>query len=385
MDHNHAIGTLRLWGLLLLLCTAGSYQFAAAQTTSGGGFTFTPTGSAAGSTSTTVNVNVTYPTYVNGGGLNTTNNSTGGTTGGGIDFTPGGYGTAASPTSTSAASPLCVVLTQNLGPGMQDASSTSSYGDIARLQAFLAQTPSVYPEGIINGSYGPATQRAVQRWQKLHGVITFGSPSTTGYGAVGARTRALMAQGCAGAPKLPTGLPALVAYAISDNGTKVSYTNMPSGAKFVFMSVTSGARFDPKDAVTVYDDHGSVDMTFNSNMLFGSYVVRALSSDENKVYAQGNVFFGGKHINNYAAAIDPASLTENLPQPTISGSANVSSVGIAIYTNGSKVYGSGSLPVTNGRWSVTVTPALGPGSYQVWVYSPENVLLTTGTLNITYR
>ncbi len=45
------------------------------------------------------------------------------------------------------------------------------YGDdVKDLQKFLAKHPSIYPEGIVNGFYGPLTIQAVKRWQKQNGI-----------------------------------------------------------------------------------------------------------------------------------------------------------------------------------------------------------------------
>lgn len=66
--------------------------------------------------------------------------------------------------------------------------------DVANLQIFLRRDSSIYPEGIVSGYYGPATERAVQRWQKAQGIVSSGSPSSTGYGLVGAKTRAALQQ-----------------------------------------------------------------------------------------------------------------------------------------------------------------------------------------------
>lgn len=46
-----------------------------------------------------------------------------------------------------------------------------AYGDdVKELQKFLAKHPSFYPEGIVNGFYGPLTMQAVKRWQKEHNL-----------------------------------------------------------------------------------------------------------------------------------------------------------------------------------------------------------------------
>ncbi|MFA7310100.1 MAG: PKD domain-containing protein, partial [Candidatus Paceibacterota bacterium] len=53
--------------------------------------------------------------------------------------------------------------------------------------------------GRVTGYFGPVTLQLVQQWQSAHGVIASGDPDTTGFGFVGPKTRAAMAQGCANA------------------------------------------------------------------------------------------------------------------------------------------------------------------------------------------
>lgn len=48
----------------------------------------------------------------------------------------------------------------------------------------------MYPEKLVTGYFGPLTLKAVQRFQTKYGIVSSGSPSTTGYGRVGPRTRA---------------------------------------------------------------------------------------------------------------------------------------------------------------------------------------------------
>jgi peptidoglycan hydrolase-like protein with peptidoglycan-binding domain len=75
-------------------------------------------------------------------------------------------------------------FTRYLGLGM-----TGS--DVTSLQQLLI-TDNDYPEGIISGYYGSLTQRAVQSYQSKYGIVNTGSPSTTGFGALGPKTRASM-------------------------------------------------------------------------------------------------------------------------------------------------------------------------------------------------
>ncbi len=86
----------------------------------------------------------------------------------------------------------CVALTHNMGPEDTDATTA---GDVSRLQNFLVGL-GLLDATLPHGFYGPSTVRAVQAWQNSHGLITSGDPDSTGYGFVGPRTRAAMAQGC---------------------------------------------------------------------------------------------------------------------------------------------------------------------------------------------
>ncbi len=70
--------------------------------------------------------------------------------------------------------------------------------EVRVLQQQLAQDSAIYPEGEVTGYYGPATQRAVQRYQATYGVVTSGTPGTTGYGVVGPKTRKHLAKRCDG-------------------------------------------------------------------------------------------------------------------------------------------------------------------------------------------
>ena len=70
--------------------------------------------------------------------------------------------------------------------------------DVSLLQGFLARDPSIYPEAQVTGYFGSLTQAAVQRWQARKGIVSSGSPETTGFGLVGPRTAAAIALECRG-------------------------------------------------------------------------------------------------------------------------------------------------------------------------------------------
>jgi hypothetical protein len=59
--------------------------------------------------------------------------------------------------------------------------------EVVSLQTFLRQYRDLYPEGLVTGMYGPATERAVKRFQEKYKIAYVGS---LGYGNVGVKTRA---------------------------------------------------------------------------------------------------------------------------------------------------------------------------------------------------
>ena len=98
---------------------------------------------------------------------------------------PSGTNTNAAPQSN------CPLISRALGLG-------SSGDDVERLQQFFAQDSSIYPERLVTGYFGLLTQAAVQRWQARHGIVSSGTPSSTGYGRVGPRTATALGTICNG-------------------------------------------------------------------------------------------------------------------------------------------------------------------------------------------
>jgi peptidoglycan hydrolase-like protein with peptidoglycan-binding domain/chitodextrinase len=85
----------------------------------------------------------------------------------------------ATTTPTTATPPSS--FTENLGPG-------SSGAEVTLLQKTLFQDGD-YPQDLLTGYYGSLTVQAVKAFQAKYGIIDYGSPDTTGYGAVGPKTR----------------------------------------------------------------------------------------------------------------------------------------------------------------------------------------------------
>lgn len=98
--------------------------------------------------------------------------------------------------------PLCATISHRLVIGSSDAVAG---GDVTRLQQALAQDSSIYPEGLITGYFGKATERAVQRLQAAQGIVASGNAATTGFGAIGPATRGIFQKGCGGSvPATPS-------------------------------------------------------------------------------------------------------------------------------------------------------------------------------------
>lgn len=109
----------------------------------------------------------------------------------------------------------CLSLSNTLSLGTTD---TRTDGEVSKLQRFLAQSPSLYPEGLVTGYFGSATARAVGRLQEKAGIASSTS-AASGAGTVGLATRLFLAKTCGTsgtapaspwqAPSLSTALPSI--------------------------------------------------------------------------------------------------------------------------------------------------------------------------------
>lgn len=137
------------------------------------------------------------------------NVSSGGTSGGGISpvhvtapvvipaVTPATVpgcptGLVCTPIASNSSAPI--VLTSDLSRGTESS-------DVETLQKFLARFSEIYPEGIANGFFGPATERAVKRFQAKYSISQVGR--------VGPATRAKITEVSASGGSTPVVTPAL--------------------------------------------------------------------------------------------------------------------------------------------------------------------------------
>src|SRR3989344_9453034 len=84
---------------------------------------------------------------------------------------------------------LCPLFNRTLSYG-------SSGSDVANLQGFLAQEG--FFRGNVSAYFGPITQAALQKWQAQNGIVSGGSPQTTGWGVLGPKTREFFRVRCGG-------------------------------------------------------------------------------------------------------------------------------------------------------------------------------------------
>ncbi len=96
----------------------------------------------------------------------------------------------AAPAAPSASGAACLLPEQGLA---KDAHDQDAEGDVTRLQRLLARDPALYPEQLVTGYFGPATEAAVERFQEAHGIAHEGG---AGYGLVGPKTLAALGALC---------------------------------------------------------------------------------------------------------------------------------------------------------------------------------------------
>ncbi len=93
----------------------------------------------------------------------------------------------------------CPVITKYLTVGTRDA-------QVIVLKKYLTNEKLLVGTQVTN-YFGPATEKALQAWQKKKGLVAVGAPATTGFGATGPKTRLLL-KNCASTPLLIKNTPA---------------------------------------------------------------------------------------------------------------------------------------------------------------------------------
>ena len=116
----------------------------------------------------------------------------------------------------------CVTVTKTLSFG-------SRGSDVIKLQQFLVSQKLLLADSA-TGFFGKGTQSAVQAFQKKNGIVSSGTPTTTGYGAVGKKTRTMIAASCTKTLGYTQSvyIPTIPTYAQSSYYSEGTYTVPPS-------------------------------------------------------------------------------------------------------------------------------------------------------------
>ncbi|OGG57178.1 hypothetical protein A3D71_00140 [Candidatus Kaiserbacteria bacterium RIFCSPHIGHO2_02_FULL_55_20] len=128
---------------------------------------------------------------------------------------------------TKAADTACAKLSKNLSRGMRG-------DEVKQLQLFLNGQGYLASDSA-TGLFGPATERAVQKWQAQNAVASSGM---AGYGTVGPRTRAALATKCGGSLSLRGSVDGRVQIQVKKMGENFLWTN---GAKLPLSYTVSGS------------------------------------------------------------------------------------------------------------------------------------------------
>ena len=156
-----------------------------------------------------------------------------------------------------------------------DLSKGTTNSDVTRLQQLLASDKSIYPEGLVTGYFGPATERAVKRFQAKYGIDQVGrvGPATRAklgvvFGTSGATPAVSVTSATPAIPGTAPAVPATPATpATVTTGSAVFTQNMSVGA--TGDDVTRLQKFLNSDADTKIADEG-VGSPGNETTMFGS-------------------------------------------------------------------------------------------------------------------
>jgi len=174
-----------------------------------------------------------------------------------------------------------------------------SGGEVTELQGYLAQTASIYPSGLVTGYFGQLTKAGVERFQTVHGIISQGTPATTGYGRVGPQTMAKINSLMAGGPGLPSPMfwdtvPVLGSPSVNVNETSATITwttnettqgQVYYDTTFIRADEATGPRQQPFVSGTAVNDSGGTSHSITLQNLQPNtvyyYITRGVDSGGN--------------------------------------------------------------------------------------------------------
>lgn len=114
--------------------------------------------------------------------------------------------------------------------------------EVTELQTYLSTDSTIYPSGLVTGYFGQLTKAGVERFQDAQGIVSSGTPATTGYGRVGPRTQAAinakLAGGWTTGADINAPLINSVSVNTSSNGASVSWTASEASMGKVYYSTS---------------------------------------------------------------------------------------------------------------------------------------------------
>ena len=304
----------------------------------------------------------------------------------------------------AAAGTYCPSLSITMQRGARD---TSTNGQVSELQKFLADYYDIDPTELVTRYFGRITQGYVIQFQKEQGLPTFG--------IAGSLTRSAIAKVCTSntfsghgqSPQNSTQTtPSAYIPPTNTQPTSPSAAPQASSAPTCTLAVTttrgthtisntlpvSGSgqserimmwndepltlKWNSPNALQAFDYSGQTVSVTGSAVIQPPQVNRSYQYQFNNY--NGNTYCTAV-VYPVSGGIEQSSLNSSLANPTISGFATgVSSVEVVVrkdtFTT-ARLYDNTSVPVVNGRWSSTISPALATGTYIIDVYGPGDMKL----------
>jgi len=164
-----------------------------------------------------------------------------------------------------------------------DLGSTGS--DVRELQTYYSADSSIYPSGLVTGYFGPLTAGGTQKFQTVQGIVSSGSPETTGYGRVGPATLAKLQSLMGSGVGQTEASPILSNLSIQKGSTSATFmwnTNVPTQGQVYYdvNSLVSNEATGPRQQPYVSGAY----VTDNSGQTNHTIILRNLSPNTTYYY-----------------------------------------------------------------------------------------------------
>ena len=263
-----------------------------------------------------------------------------------------------------------------------------SGSDVTSLQNILI-AQNLLPAGDATGYYGTLTQAAVEKYQSAKGIVSSGTPSTTGYGAVGPKTlaslngttnpnQALIDQLLAEVKALEAQIAAILAGQHTSTGGGSVVAGSPSTITNYTPSGGGGGGGGSSSSSS-----GSSSSGGSSSSSGGSSGGSSSSSDSS----------GGSSSTSTPDTTPPsititaptANLAANTTQTTLAATTNEAAT-CRYSTNASFTFSSGTLFTTTGttNHSTTLSPLANGTAYTYYVKCQDTSGNTSGNASVTF-